>query len=58
MAPYAYDLMKLLISGDKSNAAFYAGLFFAAFSLSESLTGVLWGALSDRIGRKPVLLLG
>lgn len=58
MGPYAYDLVKLLVKEDQTNAAFYAGLFFAAFSFSESLTGVLWGTLSDRIGRKPVLLLG
>ena len=58
VAPYAYDLLKSLVNDDSKDAAFYAGLFFAAFSFAESLTGVLWGTLSDRIGRKPVLLLG
>ena len=44
--------------GDKSNASFYAGIFISAFAFSESLTGMFWGAFSDRIGRKPVLLFG
>ncbi|KAL8804648.1 MAG: hypothetical protein Q9182_002456 [Xanthomendoza sp. 2 TL-2023] len=44
--------------GDESNASFYAGIFISAFALSESLTGIFWGGFSDRIGRKPVLLLG
>lgn len=44
--------------GDPENAATYAGLLIAAFSLAESLTGVFWGGLSDKFGRKPVLLLG
>ncbi|PWY68018.1 MFS general substrate transporter [Aspergillus sclerotioniger CBS 115572] len=56
--PYAYDLMEHLLGNNTNNAAFYAGLFVAAFSLTETLTGFWWGALSDRIGRKPVLILG
>jgi MFS family permease len=44
--------------GDSSSASFYAGILISAFSLSESLTGMFWGGLSDRIGRKPVLLMG
>ncbi len=30
----------------------------SAFTIAEFSTGVLWGRLSDRIGRKPVLLFG
>ena len=44
--------------GTKDEASFYAGLFISAFALAESLTGFFWGAFSDRIGRKPVLLIG
>ena len=40
------------------DASFYAGILIASFSLSESLTSMFWGGLSDRVGRKPVLLLG
>lgn len=44
--------------GAESNASFYAGIFISAFALSESLTGMFWGGFSDRVGRKPVLLMG
>ena len=43
---------------DDENASFYAGVLISAFSLAEALTGMFWGGLSDRIGRKPVLLSG
>jgi MFS family permease len=44
--------------GDEHDASFYAGCLISAFALAEALTGMFWGGLSDRIGRKPVLLLG
>ncbi len=34
------------------------GIVFAAFSLSQALLGPFVGALSDRIGRKPLILAG
>lgn len=34
------------------------GLLLASFSLMQFLTAPLWGRLSDRVGRRPVLLLG
>ena len=44
--------------GGRNDASFYAGILISAFALAESLTGMWWGGLSDRVGRKPVLLLG
>ncbi|KAF8245398.1 MFS general substrate transporter, partial [Wilcoxina mikolae CBS 423.85] len=35
-----------------------AGIMASSFALSQCLTGMLWGRLSDRVGRKPCLLLG
>jgi len=56
--PYAWPLVKKFEVGDEKNASFYAGLLISSFALCESLTGMFWGGLSDRIGRKPVLLAG
>jgi MFS family permease len=56
--PYAFPLVKRFHVGNESDASFYAGLLISAFALAESLTGMYWGGLSDRVGRKPVLLLG
>ncbi|CAF9921327.1 hypothetical protein IMSHALPRED_005149 [Imshaugia aleurites] len=44
--------------GDRSSASFWAGIFISSFALAEALTGMAWGGVSDRIGRKPVLLIG
>lgn len=56
--PYAWQLILHYNVGDRSNASFYSGLFISAFAFSECLSGFFWGALSDRIGRKPCLLIG
>lgn len=43
---------------DYPAASFYAGLLVSAYAFGEVLTSMLWGSLSDRIGRKPIVLLG
>lgn len=43
---------------DNDDLALYAGILVSSFALSEALTGCFWGSISDRFGRKPVLLLG
>ena len=51
-------MVKQFLGEDNDNAALYTGILISSFSLAEALTGMHWGGLSDRIGRKPVLLLG
>ncbi|HEY1785046.1 MAG TPA: MFS transporter [Pirellulales bacterium] len=49
----------LPIYGEQFNASFATlGLLMASFSAMQFLFAPLWGRLSDRIGRRPVLLLG
>lgn len=56
--PYAWSLVKQFKVGNEQDASFYAGLLISAFALAEASMGMYWGSLSDRIGRKPVLLVG
>ena len=53
--PYAWRMTK---DFGLHNASFYAGILVASFSLSEAAFSMFWGHLSDRVGRKPVLLFG
>ncbi|KAJ2622845.1 hypothetical protein GGI26_002952, partial [Coemansia sp. RSA 1358] len=46
------------IAKSSKDVAFYASLLFTSFSLCQALTIMHWGRLSDRIGRRPVLLIG
>jgi MFS family permease len=57
--PYIYYMIEdFNITDDSSTISFYAGMVTSAFTLAEFATGVMWGRLSDKIGRKPVLLTG
>ncbi|KAL1858909.1 hypothetical protein Daus18300_009778 [Diaporthe australafricana] len=56
--PYAWQLVKRFKVGNEEDASTYSGLLISSFALAEALMGMYWGSLSDRIGRKPVLLLG
>lgn len=57
--PYAYRMIETFdLTHDESQISIYAGMLITAFAFAEFSTGVIWGRISDRIGRKPVLLLG
>jgi len=57
--PYIYFMIESFhLTTDDRQIAVYAGMVTSAFTIAEFSTGVLWGKLSDRIGRKPVLLTG
>ncbi|KAI0421174.1 major facilitator superfamily domain-containing protein [Xylaria grammica] len=57
--PYVYFMIEdFHVTDDASRISFYAGMVTSAFTFAEFSTGLLWGRLSDKIGRKPVLLTG
>ncbi|KAL8891433.1 MAG: hypothetical protein Q9215_001575 [Flavoplaca cf. flavocitrina] len=57
--PYIYFMItSFQITNDEDQIGLYAGLVTSAFAFAEFSTGVFWGRLSDRIGRKPVLMIG
>ncbi|KAJ2979833.1 hypothetical protein NUW58_g7100 [Xylaria curta] len=57
--PYVYFMIEdFHVTKDTSRISFYAGMVTSAFTFAEFSTGLLWGRLSDKIGRKPVLLTG
>lgn len=41
-----------------SQIGYYVGFLASSFSFAQLLTSFWWGWLSDRIGRRPVLLIG
>ncbi|KAI0889238.1 MFS general substrate transporter [Annulohypoxylon maeteangense] len=55
---YTYVMVKDLHGGDDTDASFYAGLLVSAYAVAEAMTAIGWGSLSDRYGRKPVVLFG
>ncbi len=57
--PYAYRMIESFnITQDESQISVYAGLLITAFAFAEFSTGMIWGRISDRFGRKPVLIMG
>jgi len=57
--PYIYYMvLSFNISHDEHQTAIYAGMVTSAFAFAEFSTGLLWGRLSDKVGRKPILLTG
>mmetsp|Transcript_22550 Transcript_22550/g.76239 ORF Transcript_22550/g.76239 Transcript_22550/m.76239 type:complete len:460 (-) Transcript_22550:88-1467(-) len=43
--------------GEEHLVGYYAGAIAAAYITGQLCTAALWGALSDRVGRRPVMLL-
>lgn len=57
--PYVYFMIRDFgIAKDPSDISRYTGMIAASFSFAQFLFCIHWGRLSDRIGRKPVLLIG
>jgi MFS family permease len=57
--PYAYRMIESFHSArDPDQISIYAGMLITAFAFAEFSTGVIWGRISDKVGRKPVLIFG
>ena len=57
--PYVYYMVSSFnVTTDNKMLAVYAGMVTSAFAFAEFCAGVFWGRLSDRFGRKPILLTG
>ncbi|KAJ1796293.1 hypothetical protein LPJ59_003836 [Coemansia sp. RSA 2399] len=57
--PFMYEMVGGFdIVHDPKDISFYAGLLLTSFHFLRTLTIMQWGILSDRIGRRPVILIG
>ncbi|WP_240125602.1 TCR/Tet family MFS transporter [Thermomonas alba] len=55
--PVLPHLVQQMVGGALSTAAYWIGLFSFAFALVQFFSAPVQGALSDRFGRRPVILL-
>lgn len=55
--PVMPDLIREVTGGDLANAALWGGLLATSYAVMQFLFGPILGSLSDRFGRRPVLLL-
>ena len=55
--PVLPHLVQDMVGGDLSTAAYWTGVFAFAFSIVQFFCTPIQGALSDRFGRRPVILL-
>lgn len=55
--PVTPDLIRELLNADLSDAALWGGALSASFAVMQFLFGATIGGMSDRFGRRPVLLV-
>ncbi|HLW66284.1 MAG TPA: MFS transporter [Gemmataceae bacterium] len=55
---YAVDLLVPLFPNNPERVGLMLAVLMASFSLMQFLFAPIWGRISDRIGRRPILLLG
>ncbi len=58
IGPYLPQMVSTFGDVDAGQVGLYVGLVASTFALAQFSTNFFWGWLSDRIGRKPVVLLG
>ncbi|PFH47258.1 hypothetical protein AMATHDRAFT_152581 [Amanita thiersii Skay4041] len=58
--PFAPELIRSLgiTNGDRKKVGFYVGMMQSIFYIAQALTMLHWSRISDRVGRKPIILAG
>ena len=56
--PFVYFMVKNFHIAAETDIGYYVGLITSSFAIAQFSSAMFWGWLSDRIGRRPVLLLG
>ena len=58
ISPFLPEMAASFPGVNPDQVGIYVGTIASAFALAQLTTNFFWGWLSDRIGRKPVILLG
>ncbi|KAK8251615.1 MFS transporter-like protein [Phyllosticta capitalensis] len=58
ISPYLPEMATTFPEVTEEKVGLYVGLIASSFALAQFATNFFWGWLSDRIGRKPVILMG
>lgn len=58
ISPYLPEMTKQFPEVKEGQTGLYVGLIASSFALAQFTTNFFWGWLSDKIGRKPVIILG
>jgi len=57
IVPILPELIKVLVDGDVTQSGYYYGVIISVYALMQFLFAPVLGALSDRFGRRPIILL-
>ncbi|KAF2177232.1 MFS general substrate transporter [Zopfia rhizophila CBS 207.26] len=58
ISPYLPEMTSSFPEVKEGQVGLYVGLIASSFALAQFATNFFWGWISDRIGRKPVILIG
>ncbi|KAI8074525.1 major facilitator superfamily domain-containing protein [Gongronella butleri] len=56
--PFIVQMVRDFHISKEEDVGYYVGFITASFAFCQLLTGIHWGSLSDRIGRRPVIIMG